>query len=50
MTDIIAVMQHVAQDLRAFLIHMGALRKMVDLRGGVETLDSNKFLRVSLYW
>lgn len=39
--------------MRALTIHMGALRKMVDLRGGIETLDtpqSNKSLRISLYW
>ncbi|KAE9380859.1 hypothetical protein N431DRAFT_362953 [Stipitochalara longipes BDJ] len=41
---------HIAQEMRALTIHMGALRKMVDLRGGIETLDSNKFLRISLYW
>jgi hypothetical protein len=29
---------------------MNALREMVRLRGGIETLDSNRIIRVSLHW
>jgi hypothetical protein len=35
--------------MRAWRIHMNALREMVELRGGIDTVTSQA-TRISLYW
>ncbi|PVH99417.1 hypothetical protein DM02DRAFT_672732 [Periconia macrospinosa] len=37
-------------DTTAFIIHRNGLRLMLDLRGGIQTLDATPGLRIMLYW
>ena len=44
------VAQHLIGDMISWRKHLAGLKEIVDLRGGVETVDSNKPLRTMLSW
>ncbi|CAG8977240.1 hypothetical protein HYALB_00007936 [Hymenoscyphus albidus] len=47
---IMAVYNHILQDFKSWNIHMSGLKRILELRGGIETLQTTPILRLLISW